>query len=75
MPAGPGVLFTPRGSRKAASTPPRKPLVCIHLGDPLPGQTCGCTHKLRRCDVWGVCSTGRSPAEHWCEGCPDKDTE
>lgn len=45
---------------------------CVHLGEALPNQTCGCKEKLRACDIHGICTTGHArPPHHCCESCPD----
>jgi hypothetical protein len=62
-------------SLPAQPSMPRKTRVCIHLGDALVFQSADgtwhpqegkCSYKLRSCDIFGTCSVGPSPAEHWC---------
>jgi hypothetical protein len=61
----------PFNARPARSSSP-----CIHLGPPLPNQAnVACACRLRECSIYGVCSTGRSPAPMWCANCPDYEAD
>lgn len=49
---------------------------CIHLGAALPGQTCACPDKLRRCDLHGQCTTGvQRDGVVCCAKCPDREVD
>ena len=43
---------------------------CVHLGEALPTQSCGCKEKVRECALFGACTTGvRRAGIRCCEGC------
>jgi hypothetical protein len=59
--------------RVPVETVPARP-DCIELGPALPGQTCGCAEKLRRCGTHDTCTTGTPrPGVACCRTCPDYD--
>lgn len=59
-----------------STTPTTKRGECIHLGAALPGQSCACPGKLRRCDLHTQCTTG-IPVNGvmCCVSCPDREVE
>lgn len=47
-------------------------LFCESLGAAIPHQTCGCKEKLRKCEVFGTCTTKvKRPGIACCDGCSE----
>lgn len=64
----------PPVSRVTSASIPLPTLVsvapCIHLGEPVPHQSCGCKEKVRECALYGQCTSGvRRAGIRCCEGC------
>lgn len=56
--------------------PPPKRAECIHLGMALPRESGPCVHRLRGCDVFGVCTVQKcDKAEHSCADCPEYEVD